>query len=62
MPVIKAITRNAERALKNFEIKSLSLVGGVAANKPMGEALTKLAVRYNKNNNPDIQYWVTTRL
>jgi len=55
--VIKAITRNAERALKNFEIKSLSLVGGVAANKPMGEALTKLAVRYNKKIIiPDIQY------
>jgi N6-L-threonylcarbamoyladenine synthase len=55
--VIRALTRNAERALKNFEIKSLSLVGGVAANRPLGEALTKLAGKYNKKIIiPDLQY------
>lgn len=46
--VIRAITRNAERALRKFDIKSISLVGGVAANKPLRDALTKLAENHNK--------------
>ncbi|MDR3609302.1 MAG: tRNA (adenosine(37)-N6)-threonylcarbamoyltransferase complex transferase subunit TsaD [Ignavibacteriaceae bacterium] len=55
--VIRAITRNAERALNNFEIKSLSLVGGVAANQPLRDALTNLAARYNKRIViPDMQF------
>jgi len=55
--VIRALTRNAERALKHFEIKSLSLVGGVAANKPLGESLAKLAMKYNKKIIiPEMQY------
>jgi N6-L-threonylcarbamoyladenine synthase len=55
--VIRAITRNTERALNNFEIKSLSLVGGVAANQPLRDALTNLAARYNKKIViPDMQY------
>lgn len=46
--VIRALTRNAERALRKFDIKSISLVGGVAANKPLRDALTKLAENHNK--------------
>ncbi len=46
--VIKALERNAERAIKNYDVKSLSLVGGVAANKALRDALTKLAEKYDK--------------
>ena len=46
--VIRALTRNAERALRKFDIKSISLVGGVAANQPLRDALTKLAENHNK--------------
>ena len=55
--VIRAITKNAEKALHKFEIKSLSLVGGVAANQPLRDALTKLAANHNKDIViPDLQY------
>jgi len=46
--VIKAIIKNSERALKNYEVKSMSVVGGVAANKPLREALHELANKYGK--------------
>jgi N6-L-threonylcarbamoyladenine synthase len=55
--VIRAILRNAEKALKKFDIKSLSLVGGVAANQPLRDALTNLAANFNKKIViPDMQY------
>ena len=55
--VIRAITKNAEKALRKFDIKSISLVGGVAANQPLRDALTKLAVSHNKKIViPDMQY------
>jgi N6-L-threonylcarbamoyladenine synthase len=55
--VIRAIIRNAGRALNNYDVKSLSLVGGVAANQPLRDALTKLAVSHNKKIIiPDMQY------
>jgi N6-L-threonylcarbamoyladenine synthase len=55
--VIRAITRNTERALRNFEIKSISLVGGVAANQPLRDALTQLAATHKKKIViPDMQY------
>ena len=55
--VVRAIIRNVERALHNFEIKSLTLVGGVAANQPLRDALTKLASNHNKKIViPDMQY------
>jgi len=46
--VVKALTRNVEKALSNFEVNSISLVGGVAANKFLREELEKISVRYNK--------------
>lgn len=46
--VVKALIRNAERAIKNYNVKSVSLVGGVAANKALREALTSLAQKYGK--------------
>jgi N6-L-threonylcarbamoyladenine synthase len=55
--VIRAISKNAEKALKKFDIKSLSLVGGVAANQPLRDALTKLATTHKKKIViPDMQY------
>jgi N6-L-threonylcarbamoyladenine synthase len=55
--VIRAIIRNTERAMHNFEIKSLTLVGGVAANQPLRDALTNLAENHNKKIViPDLQY------
>ncbi|MDR3668918.1 MAG: tRNA (adenosine(37)-N6)-threonylcarbamoyltransferase complex transferase subunit TsaD [Ignavibacteriaceae bacterium] len=55
--VIRAITRNVERALRNYKIKSLTLVGGVAANQPIRSALTSLAEKHNKKIIiPDMQF------
>lgn len=46
--VIKALTQTTNKALKNFEVKSISLVGGVAANGALRDSLTQLADKYNK--------------
>jgi N6-L-threonylcarbamoyladenine synthase len=46
--ILTALVRNTEKALKSFEINSISLVGGVAANKNLRESITALAGRYNK--------------
>jgi N6-L-threonylcarbamoyladenine synthase len=55
--VIRAITKNAEKALRKFDINSLSLVGGVAANQALRDALTKLASNHNKKIViPDLQF------
>lgn len=46
--VIKALIKNAEKALKEYNVKSVSLVGGVAANRPLRNAVTELAAKYKK--------------
>lgn len=46
--VIRALTRNSERALKKYDVKSISVVGGVAANRPLREAFQALADKYSK--------------
>lgn len=46
--VIKALIRNTERALKEYDVKSISLVGGVAANSELRKRITDLAGRYKK--------------
>ncbi|MEI7811307.1 MAG: tRNA (adenosine(37)-N6)-threonylcarbamoyltransferase complex transferase subunit TsaD [Ignavibacteria bacterium] len=45
---IKSLIKNTEKALKEFNIKSLSLAGGVAANRALRNALTDLAQKYKK--------------
>lgn len=45
---IKALVQNTEKALMNYDIKAISVVGGVAANRPLRNAFTALAERYNK--------------
>lgn len=46
--VIKALIRNTERALNEFNVNSISLVGGVAANSELRRKITDLAGKYNK--------------
>jgi len=46
--VIKALIRNTQRALGNYNVNSISLVGGVAANKFIREAFKKTAEKYEK--------------
>ncbi|PKL82585.1 MAG: tRNA (adenosine(37)-N6)-threonylcarbamoyltransferase complex transferase subunit TsaD [Ignavibacteriae bacterium HGW-Ignavibacteriae-3] len=45
---VRALTTKVEKALQNYDVSSISLVGGVAANKMLREEFQKLSVRYNK--------------
>jgi len=54
---VKALTRNVKRALEQFDVKSISVVGGVAANAFLKSEITNLAEKYNKNVViPDLQF------
>jgi N6-L-threonylcarbamoyladenine synthase len=54
---VKALTRNVKRALENFDVKSISVVGGVAANAHLKSEITKLAEKFKKNIViPDLQF------
>lgn len=46
--VIKALTKNVEKALKKYDIRTVSLAGGVAANRPLRNAMTETAKKFNK--------------
>jgi N6-L-threonylcarbamoyladenine synthase len=46
--VVKALIQNTERALTEFQVKSISLVGGVAANQVLRDAFRNLAEKYQK--------------
>ncbi|MBI3124137.1 MAG: tRNA (adenosine(37)-N6)-threonylcarbamoyltransferase complex transferase subunit TsaD [Ignavibacteriales bacterium] len=46
--VVRALIEKSELALKQHHVNSISLVGGVAANKLLREEFAKLAKRYNK--------------
>lgn len=46
--VIKALVKNTQKALDNYNVNSISLVGGVAANKFIREAFKKTAEKYDK--------------
>jgi len=45
--VIRALTRSVKQALKEYRVKSVSLVGGVAANKPLREAIAEIGNNQN---------------
>ncbi len=47
--VVKALTKRAEKALKKFNVKSISVVGGVAANSGVKEGFEALAKKYRKS-------------
>jgi N6-L-threonylcarbamoyladenine synthase len=45
--VVKALSRNVERALNNYDVNSITLAGGVAANKAIRLEMSKLAAKFN---------------
>ncbi|NWF49050.1 MAG: tRNA (adenosine(37)-N6)-threonylcarbamoyltransferase complex transferase subunit TsaD [Ignavibacteriaceae bacterium] len=45
--VIKALIRKTEKAINSFEVKSISLVGGVAANNVLREEFQKLGDKHS---------------
>lgn len=45
---VKALTKNVVKAIKRFDVKSVSLVGGVAANKMLRDELAAISKKYNK--------------
>lgn len=54
---VKALIQNVKKALDKYEVSSISLVGGVAANKALRKSLIELAQRYNKKLVvPDIEF------
>lgn len=55
--IVKALSEKTEKALRNFNIKSISLVGGVAANFAIRERLKEIAKLYNKKISiPKLEY------
>jgi N6-L-threonylcarbamoyladenine synthase len=46
--VVKALTKKVEKALNQFQVKSFSLVGGVAANTELRKSLEILSKQYHK--------------
>lgn len=54
---VNALTRNVKRALEQYEVKSVSVVGGVAANSHLKSEMTKIAEKYKKILVvPDLQF------
>lgn len=54
---VKALTQNMEKALNQFEFKSVSLVGGVAANSKLRKELALLSNKYSKKLIiPDLEF------
>lgn len=54
---VKALTRNVKRALEFYDVKTISVVGGVAANAYLKSEITKLAEKYKKSIViPDLQF------
>ncbi len=45
---VKALSTKVEKALKNYNVKSVSLAGGVAANKLLRDELSNISDRYKK--------------
>ncbi len=46
--VVNALIQNTERALQNYDVQSISLVGGVAANIKLRNEITMLSKKYGK--------------
>ncbi|MGE5812251.1 MAG: tRNA (adenosine(37)-N6)-threonylcarbamoyltransferase complex transferase subunit TsaD [Ignavibacteria bacterium] len=46
--VVKALIRKTEKAIQNFDLKCISLVGGVAANKKLRDSFKELSIKYSK--------------
>ena len=48
LAVVKALTQKMKKALENFDVNSISIVGGVAANSLLKEKSFELAEKYGK--------------
>lgn len=48
LAVVKALTQKMKKALENFDVNSISIVGGVAANSLLKEKSIELAEKYGK--------------
>lgn len=46
--IVKALSQKVVKAIKTFDIKSLSLVGGVAANKAIRNSFVEISNKYKK--------------
>lgn len=54
---VNALTKNVKRALEKYEVKSISVVGGVAANNHLKSEMKKIAEKNKKSLIvPDIQF------
>jgi len=54
---VKALTRNLKRALETYDVKSISVVGGVAANSYLKSKVMKLADQFGKGIViPDLEF------
>ena len=52
-----ALLKNTEKALKEFNVHSISLVGGVAANKSLRDSIVSLGNKYGKKTIiPKLEY------
>ena len=55
--VVRALGKNVEKAINNYNVSSLSLVGGVAANGAIRNRMVELGEKYNKKFIvPDIEF------
>ena len=55
--VVKALSHKVVKAIKTFDIKSLSLVGGVAANRAIRNSFVEISNKYKKKLViPDLEY------
>lgn len=55
--VIKALSINVKKAIEKYDVNSISVVGGVAANKAIRNTITDLSKKYSKKMViPDLQF------
>ncbi len=55
--IVKALSQKVAKALTEFEVKSISVVGGVAANKAIRNRMLELGEKFNKDVIiPDLQF------
>jgi len=57
LTVVKALHKSIERALNQFEFNSITLVGGVAANKAIRQMIVDISSQYKKQVvTPDLEF------
>ncbi len=55
--IVRALLNNIKKAIDNFNVDTISVVGGVAANQTIRDSVTKLAKEYSKKILiPDLQF------